>query len=95
MIIVTGSSGFIAGALVRKLVAKKNDIILCDFMNNNSHKSSLDFIEVHKLFQFIEKNKNSIDLLLKVLFLWFDVFMFFISPIMLYFFLKYCNSLLK
>ena len=63
MIIITGSSGFIAGALVRKLVAKKNDIILCDFMNNNSHESSLAFIEVHKLFQFIEKNKNSIDLI--------------------------------
>ena len=64
MIIITGSSGFIAGALVRKLVSEKiNEIILCDFVNNNSHESFLNFIEVHKLFKFIEENRNSIDLI--------------------------------
>ena len=64
MIIITGSSGFIAGSLVRTLVAKKiNNIVLCDFINNNLHESPLTFIEVHKLFQFIENNKDSIDLI--------------------------------
>ena len=62
MIIVTGSSGFIAGALVRRLLSKKvNNIIICDFENKSFNDKSLTFIKVDELFKFIEKNKLSVD----------------------------------
>ena len=46
MIIVTGSSGFIAGALVRRLLSKKvNNIIICDFENKSFNDKSLTFYQ--------------------------------------------------
>ena len=63
MIIITGSSGFIGGALVRSLVNNSKKIILCDFINNQSNNSNITFIKTNQLFSFIDEHKQSIDLI--------------------------------
>lgn len=61
MIIITGSSGFIAGSFFKKIEALTNlKIILCDFKNNKKTKNTI-FIETDNLFSFIDENKNNID----------------------------------
>ena len=60
MIIITGSSGFIAGSFLKKIKVLTNiKIVLCDFKNNKKINSK--FIETDNLFSFIDKNKNNID----------------------------------
>tara|TARA_B100000902_G_scaffold56426_1_gene63217 strand:+ start:38 stop:970 length:933 start_codon:yes stop_codon:yes gene_type:complete len=63
MIIITGSSGFIGGALVRYLVNNSKKIILCDFINNQTNNSNITFIKTNQLFSFIDEYKQSIDLI--------------------------------
>ena len=63
MIIITGSSGFIGGALVRYLVNNSKKIILCDFINNQTNNSNITFIKTNQLFSFIDEHKQSIDLI--------------------------------
>ena len=61
MIIITGSSGFIAGALVKRIINnKEHNIVLCDFFNERKIKSS-NFVKTDDLFDFIEEYKNVID----------------------------------
>ena len=61
MIIITGSSGFIAGALVKRIINnKEHNIVLCDFFNERKIKSSI-FVKTDDLFDFIEEYKNVID----------------------------------
>ena len=63
MIIITGSSGFIGGALVRYLVNNSKKIILCDFINNQTNNSNTTFIKTNQLFSFIYEHKQSINLI--------------------------------
>lgn len=61
MIIITGSSGFIAGALANKMTKnKESNVVLCDFFNEKKIKSS-KFIKTDNLFEFINKNNDVID----------------------------------
>jgi len=64
MIIITGSSGFIAGSLVKRLIRDNfHHIVLCDFFNNQINNSNITFIKTNKLFSFIDEHKQSIDLI--------------------------------
>lgn len=61
MIVITGSSGFIAGALAKKLMSnKKLNVVLCDFYNEKKIKSS-KFVKTDNLFDLIDKYRNGID----------------------------------
>ena len=64
MIIITGSSGFIAGSLVKRLIRDNvHNIVLCDFFNNQISNSNITFIKTNQLFSFIDEHKKSIDLI--------------------------------
>jgi len=64
MIIITGSSGFIAGSLIKRLIRDNfHHIVLCDFFNNQINNSNITFIKTNQLFSFIDEHKQSIDLI--------------------------------
>jgi len=64
MIIITGSSGFIAGSLIKRLIRDNvHNIVLCDFFNNQNNNSNITFIKTNQLFSFIDEHKYSIDLI--------------------------------